>query len=180
MLVLYIVGAVIALLLLLSLLPLSVTLRVGTAQKFDVSVRFCGVPISTKRSNEQDADKAEKKTPPLSVSEGLALVRSAMDRLAALVRRCRVTRCDVRSVSVGEDAAIRYGEICATVYPFVGYLQTCHRLRKRNTHLAIGWDYDGTDTVAEVAVTVRVRLLFLAAAVLPLLLRLKKQKGESV
>ena len=187
MVVLYVVGAVFALFSFLSVLPLSITFRVGTAQKFDVSVRFCGVPINTKsekrlaqqEESQQDGEGKEKSSS-FSVSGGLEAVLSAVDRLFKLVRRCRVTRCEVHSLSVGDDAAVHYGEVCAIVYPFVGYLQTRRRLRKRNTHMDIGWDYDATDAVADITVTVRARLFFLATAVLPLLLQLKKRKGESV
>lgn len=185
MVVLYIAGAVFAFFALVSVLPLSVTFRVGTAQKFDVLVRFCGVPLDAKtekrlakQGKENQTDELKEKS--FSVSNGLELVLSAIERLFKSVRRCRVTQCEVHSLSVGDDAAVLYGEICAVVYPFVGCLQNRCHLRKRNTHLDIGWDYDAEDTVADIAVTVRVRLFFLATTVLPLLIKLKKQKGESV
>jgi hypothetical protein len=75
-------------------LRLSITFRVGTAQKFSVSVRFCGVPINTKSEkslaqqdeNQQDGE-GEEKSSFFSVSGGLEAVLSAVDRLFKLVRR---------------------------------------------------------------------------------------------
>ncbi len=198
MVVLYILGVLLVLFGALSFLPLEVIFRVGTAQKFSVTVRAFGINfggeeesrnpavrylqklVKRKQSSSVSPKKEKQKTGTAGVKGHLDLLASALNALFGLLRRCHVSRCEVHGISGGDDAAIHYGEICAAVYPFVGYLQNNRRLRKRKTQLDIGWDYDRPDSVVDITVAVRVRTFFLITAALPMLFQHKKRKGDSV
>ncbi|MBQ6830255.1 MAG: hypothetical protein IJO59_03920 [Clostridia bacterium] len=201
MIVLYIIGAILALaallLLILLLLPLDVALAVGNDRKLAVSVRVLGMSFGgeeescnplvrffqkhLKSSSEPTPKPTKDKQESAAIAkENIDLLIPLIQRLCYVLRHCRVSQCAARCVSGGDDAAMQYGELCATVYPFVGYLQNCHRLRKRNTHMDIGWDYDAPDSTVDLTVAVRVRVFFLAAAALPLAFQYFKRKGESV
>ncbi len=201
MIVLYSVGSILALavllLLVLLVLPLEVVLSAGNEQKLAVGVRFFGLSFGQEESRNpfvrflQNTLAHKKETAPepsetsktnatAMFKENVDLLLPLVNRLFYVLRRCRVSRCEVHSVSGGDNAAIRYGEICATVYPFVGYLQNAYRLRKKQTVLDIGWDYDRPDSGVDMTIAVRVRVMFLVAAALPLLMQFKKRKGDSV
>lgn len=200
MLVLKIVGAVIgALLFLLLLVVLSsvhVVFWAGSEREFSVGVRFWGMlfgketesknPVlrflkwltsrEEKPQEPQSEEKPKADTASL-VKQNVGMLFPILERVFGVLKRCRISRCNVCYVSGGENAAMDYGEACAVIYPLVGYWQNRRWLRKRNTQVDLGWDYENESGNFDLEIAVRVRIAVVLWAALMLLVQYKKQKG---
>lgn len=202
MIVLKIVGitaAVIACLIgILLLLPIDVIVRAGTQARFQILYRFLGrlfgeVPnpcspivrllkrslgLSHLDSLETIQAEVEKEGAAATLRKTVSTVLSLIDRVFRLLRHCRVSRCFVRWIGSGEDAAVEYGTACAVIYPAVGHLQNCHRLREKDTQLDLGWDYDAEASCLAMDVWVRVRVFHVLCALLYVTFqRVKRERG---
>lgn len=191
MIVLKIIGIILAVIALLAgvlLLPLDILLLADHKNGFSFFVRFLGIRFGGENESKEQKPKrknplvqAVKKTLGISHLESAKELRSTVeqhgaattvketvelfilfiDRLLWLIKRCRIPKCRIISVSGGENAAIEYGIACATLYPLVTYLQTNTRLRKRGLTLEVRCDYDLPKGQYELELVIRLTLLHL-------------------
>lgn len=201
MIVLKVIGAILGLLLLLFFvvlfLSVGIVLRVGSDRKFSFGVRVLGMEFGEESESNHPfvrlvqklINRQKQAAPPPDekpktggtdmLKQHMDMIFPLLERIFGVLRHCRISRCHVRYVSGGENAAVEYGEVCALVYPFVGHLQNRRRLRKRHTHLDIGWDYEAESAVYDLEIAVSVRVAVLVWAALRLLVQYSKRKGET-
>lgn len=184
-----IIVAVIALLAaLLLLLPLDILLQADNQNGFSFHVRFLGIRFGGENESKQQPPKGEnplvkavKKSLGISHLESAKALRSTVeqhgtavtvketveliilfvDRLVWVVKRCRVPKCRILSVSGGENAAIEYGIACATVYPLVTHLQNNTYLRQRGLRVEVRCDYQQPQSHHGLELVVRLKTVHL-------------------
>ena len=131
----------------------------------------------SKHSAEQDAEQHGGKTP---FSETVGTLVTMVDRVRWLLRRCRISRLRVNTVSGGEDAAVEYGTICAVVYPLAEQFRRHGRLKTRNTQLSLRCDYEAQSDY-DIEVAMRATILHAVYALVPTAVRhiLRKKKERN-
>ena len=86
----------------------------------------------------------QKNPLPDAISELCALLRLAIEKAGAILRRASMRRFSLQITHYNADAAaaaVEYGQICAVVYPFLGFLNSILPFKKQN--VAIWCDYNG-------------------------------------
>lgn len=188
----WIVLGILAFVLLLLLLPVHVSLRFR--EELEVRVRYAFVslrvyprPEKPEKKEKKKAARAhrgakkketEEKLPQLEKlfkEDGVSAVAAylqmmaklAADALRRALRVIVVDRLQVRLIVVGEDAAdtaVRYGKICAAVYPAQAVLETVMKVRRRQIDVEPGFLQEKSSTAVDLRAHVQ-PLRVLAAAV---------------
>ena len=165
MILLKILGIILAAVILLAagalLLPVDLLLRGGSRQELRCGVRILGIKIWLRSGEEPEPSEKERAKGGLlrklrknfgtgaggeapekgpggaeALRETVETVKLWLNRLGWLLRRCRLQRCRIVSVSAGEDAPLEYGVACAVLYPLAAYLQSSSlRVRRRGPAL---------------------------------------------
>ena len=187
MLVLKIIGITLLLVSLLAALslalPVDIILKVDNKNGFSVMVRFLQKVFGKQKTTKKNSPVAEKIKKALglspiespkaftntlkdqgiagTLSETLDTMITIVDRIFWLLKRCRISQCNIKYVTAGEDAAIEYGKACAIIYPLVGYLQSQRKLKPRNLRLNIQCDYTADNSVYDINIAVRVSILYI-------------------
>ncbi|MBS5481396.1 MAG: DUF2953 domain-containing protein [Clostridiales bacterium] len=188
----WIVLGILAFVLLLLLLPVHVSLRFR--EELEVRVRYAFVSLRVYPRPEKPAKKEKKKAArahrrakkketeeklpqleKLFKEDGVSAVAAylqmmaklAADALRRALRVIVVDRLQVRLIVVGEDAAdtaVRYGKICAAVYPAQAVLETVMKVRRRQIDVEPGFLQEKSSTAVDLRAHVQ-PLRVLAAAV---------------
>lgn len=174
------------------LLPVDLLLSLDQAKGFRIRYRLLG-KIYGDEAKEQKPKKKKKPNPiveSLKKSLGLehlgsvdklksSLMRKGasetlkdtvlafweiLDRIFWILKRCRITRCKVAVLCGGEDAPLDYGTACAVVYPLVSYLESAAGLRPKAEKITILCDDDRQETIVELEIFVRVRVVHILRA----------------
>ncbi|MFR1434827.1 MAG: DUF2953 domain-containing protein [Acutalibacteraceae bacterium] len=80
------------------------------------------------------------------------MAKLAADALRRALRVIVVDRLQVRLIVVGEDAAdtaVRYGKICAAVYPAQAVLETVMKVRRRQIDVEPGFLQEKSSTAVD-------------------------------
>ena len=94
-----------------------------------------------------------------------------LDRIFWILKRCRITRCKVAVLCGGEDAPLDYGTACAVVYPLISYLESAAGLRPKAEKITILCDDDRQETILELEIFVRVRVVHILRALLHIIFK---------
>ncbi len=191
----WIVLGILAFVLLLLLLPVHVSLRFR--EELEVRVRYAFVSLRVYPRPEKPAKKEKKKAArahrrakkketeeklpqleKLFKEDGVSAVAAylqmmaklAADALRRALRVIVVDRIQVRLIVVGEDAAdtaVRYGKICAAVYPAQAVLETVMKVRRRQIDVEPGFLQEKSSTAVDLRAHVQpLRVLAAAAGLL--------------
>ena len=87
-----------------------------------------------------------------------------LDRIFWIIKRCRISRCKIAVFCGGEDAPLDYGTACAVVYPLISYLESAAALRPKAEEITILCDDDRQETILELEIFVRVRVVHILCA----------------
>ena len=90
-------------------------------------------------------DKAKKTSYLATLSESFALITALLKRLLWLLRYCKLKVLKMHIICAEEDAAktaIDYGRVCALAYPFLGFIHSNIKVRKRGEDINIACDYE--------------------------------------
>lgn len=181
-----IIGAVLLVLLLLSLLRLGVIVDFGGALRVRVRVGAIKVTVIPKRERKKKSKKADKKPkapaaqrkkralPKLTLTELRELATVALDALGRTMRRtCRRTRIDplevcVRFAGDPADAARSYGYASAVVWSVMPRLEELFYIPTPSITLRMDMEAERTRGEGTVGVTLRVCDLVAIAVTLAL------------
>ena len=90
-------------------------------------------------------DKAKKTSYLATIGESFALITALLKRLLGLLRYCKLKVLKMHIICAEEDAAktaIDYGRVCALAYPFLGFIHSNIKVRKRGEDINIACDYE--------------------------------------
>lgn len=90
-------------------------------------------------------EKAQKTSYFATLSESFTLITALLKRLLALLRYCKIKTLKLHIICAEEDAAktaIDYGRVCALAYPFLGFVHSNIRVRKKGEDINISCDYE--------------------------------------
>lgn len=193
---LIVIGSILVLLLLLLLCPLS--LRVSYRERLEARLSYLffsfslAPPKPKKERKKQPVPKEEKKPKPekkksaiqdIIAQRGLGGFLSLMHLLSSIAagalrtvfRHLSIRRLSLELVVTAEDAAqtaIRYGEVCALVYPALGFLCANGSCKKRE--IAVHPGFEEQESRVDFYLYARIKLLFLLGTLLTAGLRLLK------
>lgn len=190
----WIVLGILAFVLLLLLLPVYVSLRFRDTLEVHVRYAFvslCVYPRPEKpekkkkkaartgrRAKKQESEEKLPQLEKLLREDGVSAVAAylhsvaklAADALRRALRVIVVDRLQVRLIVVGEDAAetaVRYGKICAAVYPAQAVLETVMKVRRREVRVEPGFLQEKSSAAVDLRVHVQpLRVLAAAAGLL--------------
>lgn len=195
---LFIIGAILLLLFLLA--ALRVTLKIAYDQKFEISVSVLSIKIfsndkkkkekSNVKSNTEESSKSDKednifkkiyKQKGLKYTVDLCteLLKKVVNKLLWILKKIEVRNFLLSLSVVGSDAAdtaIKYGAVCAAVYPAVAFLDT--NLNFKPKKIDVYADFEGKDIKFKISTDIKASvftLVLLAVAVLKEFFKLKKR-----
>lgn len=201
MILLKILGIILAAVILLAagalLLPVDLLLRGGSRQELRCGIRILGIKIWLRSGEEPEPSEKERAKGGLlrklrknfgtgaggeapekgpggaeALRETVETVKLWLNRLGWLLRRCRLQRCRIVSVSAGEDAPLEYGVACAVLYPLAAYLQSSSlRVRRRGLKTDIRCDYAQEESFFSLDIALRIRVIYLVRALLYVVVR---------
>ena len=201
MILLKILGIILAAVILLAagalLLPVDLLFRGGSRQELRCGVRILGIKIWLRSGEEPEPSEKERAKGGLlrklrknfgtgaggeapekgpggaeALRETVETVKLWLNRLGWLLRRCRLQRCRIVSVSAGEDAPLEYGVACAVLYPLAAYLQSSSlRVRRRGLKTDIRCDYAQEESFFSLDIALRIRVIYLVRALLYVVVR---------
>lgn len=180
---LIVIGSILAFLLFLLLCPLSLRISYRERLEARLSYLFFSIPLAPpkpqKEKKKQPVPEEEKKPKPekkksaiqdIIAQRGLGGFLSLMHLLSSIAAgalrtvfwHLSIRRLSLELVVSAEDAAqtaIRYGEVCALIYPALGFLCANGSCKKRE--IAIRPGFDEEESRVEFYLYARTKLLFL-------------------
>ncbi len=115
------------------------------------------VGVSHLESKEQLKSTVEDSGFSLTLTNTVTTLKLLLDRIFWLLPRARVKKLRIVSISAGDDAAdtaLRYGAVCAVLYPLISYLQSLTRVRKKAVDTCITCDFDATESTLELDIEI--------------------------
>ena len=94
---------------------------------------------------ENFKNKVKSDDPLNTIGENFNLIIALLKRLFELLHYCKVRVLKLHIVCAEEDAAqtaIYYGRCCALVYPFLGFIHSNTKVRKKGENIHISCDYE--------------------------------------
>ena len=201
---LIVLGAIIALLLVLLFLPLSIDLTFAKELRF--KIKYFGIIIFdseknvklkkakraksvVKEKSEGKEDKKENFLKKTYKQKGLLgtityfskILMLLLKKLWWVVKKFKFRRFYLNLSVATNDAAstaINYGKICSAVYPIISFLETNADFKAKEINISA--DFDKSDSEFKISTSVTTRLFFwLVAAISALFEFLKIQRKES-
>jgi len=192
--VLYVLGALAALVVVVLCLPVKVVLNNDgdVPCRARVYVLFKVFDSKSKKKPKKKSGKAKtkKSESPFSwsrfhqtikedgliatIKDTLDLLKAVLRELFRLVRHVRVTKLNVQVVCAGEDAAataLKHGRCCALVYPVLGYVHSLTNVNPKNETVHIRPDFIGDQDKWDYEMHLSVRVAHIAAAALRFLFK---------
>ena len=99
----------------------------------------------TRLEKENLKDEIEKTSFLSALKESLSLITALLKRLLSLLKYCKVKVLKLNIICAEADAAqtaIDYGRCCALVYPFLGFIHSNLKVRKKGEDINISCDYE--------------------------------------
>lgn len=192
--VLKIIGIVllslVLLIILLLYLPIYLKFQFSDKKDFAFSVRFLFLTFGDKKKDKKTADKIKKATGakdieraekkknklPFTLSEIIELLRAALEKIIWLCKKARISRCSIKYITAGENAAIDYGTACAVIYPLIGYMQSSFKFSEKRLDLNIACDYAKEKAEYDVLLVVRLKGAHLLRVAMHILIKYLKSK----
>ena len=203
MIALIVVGAIVALILILLLLPL--TLDFAYDGDFCVKVKYSGITIfDNKKSEEKAKRKAKKKKSNTKTSKapkkdgflkrtykqkGLFgtisyfsdILKIVLKKTSRIIKRLKFRRFKFDLTVATDDAAstaIRYGEVCAAVYPVAALLESMIDLKSKEINVCA--DFEKNKCEFKSSVLVKSAVIYWLISLISILVEIYKlQRKES-
>lgn len=178
-----------------------VTVTAGYEKSFYVKVRYLFFtllyPDTKKKKNTAVKEKKSKKSKskqkslayfddlfqhnslPDAISELCAVLRLLVEKFAEILRGSSMRRFSLQIIAYNADAAaaaIQYGSICATVYPFLGFINSLISFKQQNVEIIC--DYTGGKNSFQLDLKWQVIPLFCLGPLITFIFDLIKNKGR--
>lgn len=189
-------AAIILLLAVILALPVDIVFSAGSQTKARFYVRVLGISLIQQKTKKKK--KKDKKKSPASSKVGKLLggptpksgdhptlkemteyIFSLLEHIVRLIKKFKIIKCRIVSISAGENAAVDYGRACALIYPLVSFLESGGIIHRKDLDVNIDWDYDRSDALYEFDVTFRMHIFYLAGAALRLLKTIMETKRHT-
>lgn len=105
----------------------------------------------------------------ITVQDTLRVLLSLLREVVKVVKYCTLTKLELNIVCTGDDAAdaaIGYGKCCAAVYPFIGFIGSVMKIKKRGQNIGLRCDYNGGDGEFSYHAVIRIRVCRVLAALI--------------
>ncbi len=161
------------------LLPVKFIIKNDKDNKFSFICKFLffsfgdGNKAFGKLKKKVGADKKKKenksKTDVVTlVKENLDLIKDVLIELVGLLKHCKGEKFELEIVCYSDDAAmaaIHYGECCAIVYPFLGFINSLVKIKDKKRKIDIYCDYNcgKSSVVFEFCLSVKICYILVAA-----------------
>lgn len=201
MVVLWILGGLLAVILLLTviilLLPVDVLFLTRENGEFKILYRFLGklygeepdpnnplirsikslLGLSHLDSVKKVQATIEKRGTVATLKDTLSILVALIDRVVWILKYCKLTRCHITYIGGGEDAATDYGTACATVYPIVEYVKDSMKHSRDAFKIDLRCDYTLDESQSDFDVTIRVKIFYAVKALFHVARRNLENKG---
>lgn len=114
-----------------------------------------------------------------AVSELFSVVKTVLKKAGKAARHIRVRRCSLLVTAASDDAAttaVRYGTLCATVFPALKGLQNLLKWNDRKTKVSVVSDFNSDKPTLYLDLKVKLRLCFIVSAAFGVVFALIKKK----
>ncbi|OJU09554.1 MAG: hypothetical protein BGN88_04330 [Clostridiales bacterium 43-6] len=175
MLILYIIAGLFVLTNLLLYLPVHIVIEYQNELKITAKYLFLKYSIVPQKENKKSKKKDKQDETPKEqkeineftkqkekIHQVFELIKSVRDRLNSVKNHLRIKPLRLKLGINGTDAAdtaIKYGEVCALVYPVLTYLAS--NIETKQYDVNIYADYHGTKTTLEIYAILRFLPLYL-------------------
>lgn len=108
-----------------------------------------------------------------TVTVGAKILTELFRELVHLFRHCVAEKFEFKLLCSSDDAAetaIKYGSCCAIVYPLLGFINSAIKVNPKGRKIDISCQYNGVSEVFRYDFLISVRVVFIVAALLKLLL----------
>lgn len=185
----------------LLLFPINLFFSAKSGQKTEFSVKYLGIDLTKigknnkanqKRQKAQKAKKEKKSVFDFFSSQSgetieaakqiLGIITSLLSRVLWLLPRCRLKKLRIIYVCADSSAAacaLKYGAVCAFVYPFVAFLQTNMKHAENAEEISLTCDFEKEDDDFSLEIGVKVPTALLFAAAVYVIWKYVKEKAES-
>lgn len=186
-----VIGALILLIGAICIIPVSFRLTSKADERLGYKLYVLGIPInleklikkregnSTTPENEKgEGDKVKSKP---SLDELADIVKALAKQFFWLLKRFKICKLHILSISAGEDAAeiaMQYGAICAVLYPVTAIIESNMRIKKNAADISVLCDFEQNEPVFELDIKVSVKVFYLLQAGLSALTDIVKQRAE--
>lgn len=180
MIVLYILAVLLLLIALILLLPVSVDLNYK--EDFSFKVKFLNIkvfPLKEKKQNEKtDKPKSEAKKDNQfktsfqklkekygfsgAIKEIFAFLKECLKHLGGFLKTVKFRKVKLNLVVAESDAfktAIKYGEVCAVVYPVLSYLESKANIKYKK--IDVKSDFNAQKGEFDFSLTAKLQIIFL-------------------
>lgn len=102
-----------------------------------------------------------------AVNKIVTILTLLAGQIAWLLKRVYLKKLRIVAVCGGgdaADAAMDYGMVCSTVYPFAGYLESTLKTPKNAIDIRAGCDFDG-EAVFEIEIVAKIRVIHVVRAI---------------
>lgn len=114
-----------------------------------------------------------------AVSELFSVVKTVLKKAGKAARHIRVKRCSLLVTAASDDAAttaVRYGTLCATVFPALKGLQSLVKWNDRKTKVSVVSDFNSDKPTLYLDAKLKLRLCFIVGAAFGVMFELIKKK----
>ncbi len=202
MIALIILGAIVGILLILLLLPMTVDLTFDS--KLMLKIKYLGITlfdnqkrVPVKKSKKKKSKSTSKDDAPAKKDgfvkktykqKGLLgtinyfsdILVIVIKKLWWVVKRLKFRRFKLDIIIATADAAdtaMQYGKICAAVYPIISLLQSVNDFKAKNINISA--DFDKTQSQFKTSIFVKTQVIYLLITVIGILVQfLKLQRKE--
>lgn len=190
-----VIGALLALILLVLLIPVGLSVKYAEDKGITVRVKILFLSFALypakKKKKKKKKSKAEKEKESAekpkksgniidriddtveTVKEFSFLIRVAVTELKKLLKKLVISRFRIKvTVGDGDDsasAALTYGAVCAVAYPLIEWLHEELKFRKNAERIHIGCDFEREKTQIELDFKVSLRVCYALFSALRLL-----------
>lgn len=108
-----------------------------------------------------------------TVTVGAKILTELLKELVRLFGHCTAEKFEFKLLCSSDDAAetaIKYGGCCAIVYPLLGFINSAIKVKPKGRKIDISCQYNGVSEVFRYDFLISVRVVFILAALLKVLL----------
>lgn len=187
-----VIGALILLIGAICFIPVSLRLTSTADERLGYKLYVLGIPInidkmvkkknakSSAADNKKDEEENKVKSKP-SLDELAGIVKALAKQFFWLLKRFKINKLHILSISAGDDAAevaMQYGAICAVLYPITAIIESNMRIKKNAADISVLCDFERNEPVFEIDIKVCIKVFYLLQAGLSALTDIVKQRAE--
>ncbi len=176
-----VIGAILLLIAAVSAMPVSIRLTSKAHQRLKYKLYILGIPVPLGKKKENPTKKP--KDTQSGGTKKKAISKPALDELAEIVdslakqffwllKRFKISKLHILSISAGDDAAdvaMQYGTICAVLYPTISIIEANMKIKRGATDINVVCDFERADPAFELDIKASIIIFHLLKAALSVL-----------